>query len=367
MATAPSSTEEFTVVSGQSADGKPIFSVLVKRTYDLRPGHSPARREPPKPLVKVDQYYDDGDAESSTVKYETEHTAFKLATDVVVIGKAHAPAGTLVQQLDATVEVSGRKKVTRVVGDRRCIHRSNKPPVFTDPTPFVEMEIRYDKAYGGADLKSVPDLAFYYPRNHRGVGVVLKNISEIVEGLPLPNLENPEDLLTPERVVLEEPERWNDQPLPQGFGWFQKTWYPRCSFASAMPPFVTVDTVLREEALGLVPQGQIRLSRQFKLPRFDLRFENGASLGLALPYLVGGETVRLVNLTPSGELTFDVPHDEPRIMLDIGLGENALSPILQTMCIRVEDNQLDLVWAGAHAYPGWDWLPEMKRMVAEVR
>jgi hypothetical protein len=29
--------------------------------------------------------------------------------------------------------------------------------------------------------------------------------------------------------------------------------------------------------------------------------------------------------------------------------------------------QVDLVWRGAHAYPGVDWLPEMKRMVAEVQ
>ena len=313
--------------------------------------------------MKVDVYYDDGDAESSTVKYETELTSFKLATDIVVIGRAHAPGGRPVSQLDASVEVLGRKKIIRVIGDRRCVHRNDKAPSFTDPVPFTEMDIRYDKAYGGFDLKSVSALSFYYPRNHRGTGVVLKNIADVVDGLPLPNLEDPNDLLTPERIVLGEPERWNQQPLPQGFGWFQKTWYPRCSFAGAMPAFVDVNTVLREETLGLVPKGQIALARQFKLPSFDLRFENGASLGLALPYLAGGEAVRLVNLTAEGEFRFELPKDAPRIMLDISLGENELEPILQTVCVHAEEKELDLVWAGAHEYPGRDWLPEMTRMV----
>jgi hypothetical protein len=52
--------------------------------------------------------------------------------------------------------------------------------------------------------------------------------------------------------------------------------------------------------------------------------------------------------------------------LDIGLGENQLSPVLQTVCIRSEDMQLDLIWRGVHSYPGLDWLPEMKQLRAEV-
>ena len=361
MAPVPPSAEEFTVLPGQSADGKPIFAVLVKRTYDIRPRQSLTRRDS-NPFVKIDAYYDDGDAESSTVKYEAELVALKPATDVVVIGKAHAPGGRPVRELDASVEVLGRRKVIRVIGDRRCIHRPDKPPAVTDPLPFTEMEIRYDRAYGGCDDKSVSSLSFHYPRNHRGTGVVLKNLAETVEGLPLPNLEDPDDLLTAERLVLEDPERWNEQPFPQGFGWFQKTWYPRCSFAGAMPPFVTVDTPLREEALGLVPQGQIALSRQFKLPSFDVRFNNGASPGLAFSYLAGDETVLLTNLTPDGELRFNLPDDTPRIMLDIGLGERELTATLQTVCVRVEEHQLDLIWAGAHEYPGREWLTEMNRL-----
>jgi hypothetical protein len=54
------------------------------------------------------------------------------------------------------------------------------------------------------------------------------------------------------------------------------------------------------------------------------------------------------------------------MMLDIGLGENELKPVLQTVCVRLEEKQVDLVWGGAHPYPGLDWLAEMEKIVTQV-
>jgi len=235
------------IVQGKDEKGQPIFSVLVKRTYDIRSGGRVVQTAKARPLVQIDEYYDDDDPEWATVKYETDFASFKVATDVVVIGKAVAPGGKPVPHLDVGVEVAAHRKTVRVTGDRHCIYRENAPPVFSDPVPFTEMPMRYDRAYGGRDSRSNPEEPFYYPRNHSGVGVVLKNTKDTVEGLPLPNIEDPEDLLTPDRVVFEKPDRWSGQPLPDGLGWFQRTWYPRCSFTGALPAYVDIDTVLREE------------------------------------------------------------------------------------------------------------------------
>src|SRR5262249_8812650 len=139
-----------------------------------------------------------------------------------------------------------------------------------------------------------------------------------------------------------------------------------CSFVGAMPGFVDPGEPMREEALGLVPKGQIALARKFKLPGFDLRFGNGASPGLVFPYLSGGEAIRRINLTPPGQLRFMLPSDRPRMMLDIGLRESELKPVLHTVAIRPEEMQVDLVWRGDLEYPGVDWLPEMKRLRVEV-
>jgi hypothetical protein len=366
-ATSSTPVEEMTVLPSKDENGAPIFALLAKRTYDIRPGQPAARADTTYPLVKVDRYYDGGDAETSTVREETDLMPYKVATDVVVIGRACAPGGQPVAEMNVGVKVGERWKVVRVIGDRRCIHRPGLAPDVTDPVPFTEMEIRYDRAYGGQDACSNPNLPFYYPRNQRGTGVAVTNIREVVDGLALPNLEDPTDLLTPDRIVFGATEHWVHQPLPQGLGWFQRTWYPRCSFVGSVPGSIDPDTEIPEERLGLVPKGQMALARQFRLPSFDVRFNSGASPGLAMPFLRGGELVQLANLTPEGELRFQLPVDTPRLSLDIGLGVQELGVVLHTVCIRLDQMQVDLVWRGAHAYPGVDWLPEMKRMVAEVQ
>ena len=160
--------------------------------------------------------------------------------------------------------------------------------------------------------RAIPNIPFFYPRNYMGKGVALRNVKETIDGLPLPNLEDPDDLLTPDRIVLSEPEAWPQQPLPQGFGWFQRTWYPRNSAIGSYPAYVDVETVTPEERVGLVPKNHIALARQFRLPSYDPRLNNGASQGLVFPSLKGDEKIRLAGLSPTGVLEFSLPVTVPR-------------------------------------------------------
>ncbi|HEY7306304.1 MAG TPA: DUF2169 domain-containing protein [Bryobacteraceae bacterium] len=359
------SLENYRVVASKDDKKRDVFCVLVKRTYDIRRG-SVVRAGEDKPLHLVDVYYDRGDPETCSVRYESDLSPFKVATDVVVVGTVYAAGNQPLQTMDAGIDVNGIVKLVRVFGDRKCLYNVNGPPTVTDPVPFKEMPARYELAYGGTDSVSIPDMPFAYPRNHLGRGFVLKNTPEALHGLGLPNFEDPFDLLTPERIVVGDPDGWWRQPMPQGLGWYQRTWYPRCSFVGSVPGFVDPDAVLREEQLGLVPQRQFALARQFKLPSFDIRFNNGASPGLVCAYLEGGEAVRLSHFTREGLLEFVLPEDTPKIAMDIGMGERELQPVLQTVLIRPDDGQLDQVWRGAHEYPGVDWLPEMSRLRVEI-
>ncbi|HSU57806.1 MAG TPA: DUF2169 domain-containing protein [Bryobacteraceae bacterium] len=366
LATVPGKgVENYRVVASKDDRRRDVFCVLLKRTYDIHSGYA-MRAEHDRPLRPVDVYYDSGDPETCSVQYENDLSPFKIATDVVAVGTVHAPGNKPTQMLDAAVHVAEHCKTIRVFGDRQCFYNADAAPSVTDPLPFTRMPMRYERAYGGTDASSIPDFPFAYPRNHLGCGFVMKNSVESVHGLKLPNFEDPFDLLTPERIVVGEPEGWWSQPMPQSFGWFQRTWYPRCSFVGSVPGFVDPDAVVREEQLGLVPKRQFALARQFKLPSFDIRFNNGASPGLALPFLKAGESVRLLHLTPDGLLAFEVPHDTPKIAMDIGLGERELKPVLQTLLIRPDDGQLDLIWRGAHEFPGVEWLPEMSRLNVEI-
>jgi hypothetical protein len=360
------SAGQFEIAPGRNDRGEPVFSVIVKRTYRIEADGSVVRAEQDHELRKIDHYYDDGDPEWSTVQYESELTPYKPFTDVVVIGTAHAPDGEPTQRMAVSVQVGERKKSLSVTGDRNCIFRGAQLPAFTEPRAFTEMEIRYDRAYGGRDEKSVAEIPFFYPRNDMGKGVVLRNVQEAVDGLELPNIEDPQDLLTPERLIIGEPERWYLQPLPQGFGWRQRTWYPRSALIGSYPAFTDPGTVTPEERMGLVPKNHIALAKQSRLRPFEARFGNGASFGMIFSGFSGGIEVKLEGLTREGALNFVLPAETPAIGLDLGSGMTALDVQVHTVNIRPDDSELDLIWRGAQVYEGYAWLPKMKRLQAEV-
>jgi hypothetical protein len=357
----------FQVVPGMNHRAEHVFSVIVKRTYRITASGGVERNDQDRELRMIDHYYDDGDPEWSTVQHESELAPYKKSTDVVVIGKAYAPGGVATERMTVGVQVGDRKKILAVTGDRRCSYREGAAPVFTEPEPFTEMEIRYERAYGGRDEKSVPDIPFLYPRNFMGAGVVLRNVKEAVEGLPLPNIEDPQDLMTPERLFIEEPGRWHEQPLPQGFGWRQRTWYPRAALLGAYPPFLDAGVVTFEERMGLLPKNHIALAKQSRLRPMETQFANGASIGMIFATFKGDEEVALGRLTPDGLLRFKLPGDTPAIGLDLGQGMQELEPQLHTVSIRPDDMELDLIWRGAKVYPGYNWLSKMTKLEADVQ
>jgi len=355
------------VVAGRTRSGECTFSVLVKRSYRIVHGRAAVRSERDAPLRLIDQYYDGGDPEWSVVEHEYDMAPAKAATDVVVIGRAHAPEGQPVQAMSVGVRVGTQQKVLRVTGDRRCIWRADEVPLFSEPAPFVEMEIRYDRAYGGRDTVSDPNLPFYYPRNDMGRGVALRNLREVIDGLALPNIEGPDDLLTPERVVVDDPLRWPEQPLPQGFGWRQRTWYPRSALLGSLPAFLQPGTVTAEERMKVLPANHVALARRMRLPPFEAQFLNGASLGLVIPTLKDDETICLRGLAQAGALDFQLPGETPRIGLDTGAGAQPLETRLHTVSIRPDDLALDMVWAGVMTFGPASRLAAMRTLEAHVQ
>jgi hypothetical protein len=235
-------------------------------------------------------------------------------------------------------------------------------PAFTDPEPFLSVALRYERAYGGIDVYSDKNTSYPYPRNHLGRGFAVSNTQASVDNLELPNIEDPQARLIPERLCLGEYKNWEQQPFPAGLGWFPKTWYPRALLAGVMPADRAVEQELRHAYAKLLPadQRQPYLKRGF--PDMNFRFFNGASNGLAMPYLEGGEQILTENLSASGALKFKLPEDKPRIGLDIGSGVQEPTVAMHTVMIRMEEKQVDLVWRGAIPYPGRDWLPQMRKM-----
>ena len=352
------------VLPGQTPEGNYILSVLLKRTYDIVPNEICSRADMDKPLTPGDVPWDD--PMNSSVRYESDFIPFKLATDVVCNGTAYAPGGIPTASCVVALQVENRRKEVLVLGDRVARFVEDGTPRFTEPSPFLTMDLRYERAYGGIDVYSDKVASYAYPRNPMGRGFVVTNSARCVNDLALPNLEDPNARLTPEQLCLGDYQRWERQPVPVGLGWFPKTWLPRAQLAGVMPADRATEQELRQAYAKLVPAPQRDAYIKHGLPDMDFRFFNGASPGLIFSSLTGGEHIVTENLSPEGQVAFQLPSDMPRLGLDIGSGVQEPSVVLHTVMIRMDDRQVDLVWRGAFPYPGPDWLPQMRKMDVSV-
>lgn len=360
----PAAADQHALVPGQTPDGEHILAIILKRTYVVSADGRCVRAEKDRKILPADKHYDD--PMNTSVEFAADFVPFKIATDVAVNGHAYAPGGRPTLELIATVTVGDVRKDVRVLGDRTVIHRPGSVPGFTEPVSFVTMPMRYERAYGGVDIASDPKMPAAYARNHFGRGYAIRNAAEVVDGLELPNLEDPADPLTPERVCSEHFMHWERQPKPAAFGWTCRTWRPRATYAGVMP----ADRALEQELFAMfakvIPAAQQALFAQTRLPPMDFRFFNGASEGLVLPFLAGTERVRLTNLTPDGDLSFTLPGERPTIALDIGDGAQTADTVLHTVQVHADRAEVDLVWRAAFPYRGPDWLPEMRKLEVDI-
>ena len=353
------------VLPGQTPAGEHVLSVLLKRSYDISPERRCQRAPEDRPLVPGDVFWDS--PMNSSVRYESDFVPFKLGTDVVLNGQVHAPGGEATYSCSAFLQVADRAKEIVVIGNRTARYAGGATPVFSDPEPFQTMEMRYERAYGGTDVFSDPSSIYPYPNNPLGCGFALSNTKTAVENLPLPNIEDPNDLLTPERLCIGAYANWKNQPLPAGFGWYPKTWMARAKYAGIMPADRAFEQEMRQEYAKLLSADQRATYLKHGIRDMDFSFFQGASRGLAMPYLAGNEEIWTENLSPDGRVHFALPAEAPQIGLDIGNGVQTPPTQLQTVMIHMEERQLDLVWRCAVPYPGRDWLPEMQKMEVHVQ
>lgn len=343
-----------------------IVCVLAKRTYELDRAGRLRRAAQQEPLA-LDGTYTEVTAERpcSVPLSEPDLWPSKPATDVVLLGKAYAPGGRPTRSFTTSLAIGPHRRELRVMGDRR-VSRLNGRLVFSQPEPLTELELGWERAYGGIDdsvpMPEIGDLIDLldamdterhpgaYPRNPAGRGYTIAG--DGLDSLLLPNFEDPADLLTPERLLVKSPQQWWRMPLPAGYGWFSPSWYPRCMFAGILPRHAPPDQgdELPERRMGLVPPGQYRRLQGLEVQeRMDWRLTSGAAPGLAVPYLRGDEAVQLVNLDPGGELRFALPGERPRVEVRFEGDVLPVATYLHTVLIEPEQRRVSLVW-GTRGY-----------------
>ena len=158
--------------------------------------------------VQVDEYW--GEPDSSSIKYPSDIHLGKTSTDIIMVGSAFAPNGKNVQQLDVSLTAGKVAKTVRVFGDRQW-----QDGYISQPVPFQMMPMVYERAYGGQ--YTLDDEICAQESNPVGLGFVGKRNKAEVDGLPLPNLESLDELITTIK----------DQPQPACFAAIAPYWLPR--------------------------------------------------------------------------------------------------------------------------------------------
>lgn len=349
--------------AASSPDGRATICVVVKRAI-----HSGMAQ----PSLCLAEWPEVDAARFPVMAGEPDIWPIKLATDIVVTGSVHAPAGGPVRRMEASVRVGAYEKRIAVIGNRTAKRRT-QGWLFSDPEPFESMPLSYSRAYGGLDQRLANKLAAavqtpddfaalvvrelmrrhpgMYPRNPAGTGYVILD-EATKEPVRLPNFEDPKNLLVPERFVVGAPEDWHRMPLPQGFTWFTSENYPRCMYWGNSPEHPAPDESdeLEEVRHGYLSRGFGKKLAAAPLQGvLDWRGLNGASPGLVVPYLRGDEHVRLGGLSVSGPIEFALPGARPRV--EIVRNGKAMEVVLNMHSLLIEPDEpgCSIVW-GAHAY-----------------
>ncbi len=236
---------------------------------------------------------------------------FNAGVDVIVIGKAYT------KDDKRSVKVSLRigkvlKRDIIVFGERRWIKKQGK---FTPSTPeeFSDLPLSHERAYGGQATikKDGMEIKLFYFFNPEGRGFVMDE--QEVLNTPLPNLENPSELLT----------NWEDRPIPM--------------FWSAVP----LHTFLH-----------VWRAISFEGNRMSLTFRifSRAHPYLVIPVFPFGEEVSLTGVTPEGRWSWRLPSLKIKARLNQGATSKVLNLMPDTLVILAEEKSYYICYRGIIPY-----------------
>jgi len=350
-------------ISGQDGKGGYVLAVVVKSTYHILETGICVKDDAP-PSLNSDLLFYPGSIDLLDEDIDLLHT--KLYTDVVVKGNAHI--NYLVPRFPIEVQIGNYRTSILAIGPRKAYLNLHGNIAFTEPEMIKEVPLRYDYAYGGRDSVAEaklppppeeytkhlpPDVDLYagspyrYPRNPSGKGYLVEMNHSALEQMELPNLEDPDDLLSPSRLVVGQPENWESMPLPRCTDWINPTWFPRIAYTGLPYPTVKSTKDLAELTRKWVEPNIFDIKPMTGM--FHFRAANGASLGFQLPYLQVGTKCQLINIHPIyPKFSFNLPSDIPSIWVDGRQGKlKETSPVIQSVIINLDQSRLSIVWRGS--------------------
>ena len=347
-------------LSLRDPSGACYLVVLAKRTYSMQQGRLVLAAEQ---LPIRDELIFDADE----LLHDSDTIPMKAKTDLVIQGHAYGQGRS---QFEAAVTVQGKlAKRILVLGDRECITDNGGSIYFSPPLPADKVPLRYTHAYGGSEartLDGVPEdraenirilatalevppeqlILSSYPRNPAGRGWLLQATHEAVGKLRLPNLEDPLDRLTPERLAVGDEHEWPKMPLPQSTGWMNYDCFPRRAYVGFAITGKLTMKIIAEVERGYYPDNLLDSN---KTPADTPLVAQGASLGLQFPHFRGGEIIVLDNMHPKqAKFTVTLPAGVPRLWVDGRKGTlKETEPVIHTVVIEPDLDRVTILWRGS--------------------
>lgn len=295
-------------------EGEDIALLCLKATFTLLPKVGLADKQ--APVLLSDEFM--ADPQGSSLLYASECLLIKPGQELVVNGTAYSPDDREVSQFDCSISLGGFSKKIRIFGDRYW-HQGN----ISTPDPVSSMPLTYDHAFGGChhffpEQPLSPQSAVYYPQNPIGKGFGGHRQKHELEALPLPNLENPDALITDVK----------DTVLPWSLGYIPGHWSPRKEYSG------TYDSSWQQQRSPLLPLD------------FDRKFFFNGSHNCQLPAaaIAGGESVELINLARQNRIAFTLPLCEFMIRVTYNGQVSRPELALETLLFEPDHNRFFLLW-----------------------
>jgi hypothetical protein len=268
-----------------------LATVVVKASFEVQPDGVVTRvpTEAQLPVSEADVTTEFGSIDGDVVP-------IKPACDVAVLGHARSPrADQPVDRLQLELRVGSFARSVMVIGDRTWIDATPDPRP-SAPRPFTTIPLTYDRAYGGSTL-AYKQLEAPFAQNPDGRGFL--RLREHAAGTPLPNLEEPDQLV----------KSWEDTPLPAGMAPL-----PRKSSLRFEGGGFEVD--LANELLQLTPAAFSFAHPRMRMSRYE-----------------GGQVVELAGAAHGAPWKFQLPSLTFTAVINLGDRCHELPLTIDTLCL----------------------------------
>ena len=301
---------------GLEVSGRELLVVVIKGTFVLpKPGEQVRLADEQLPLIMADTFT--GAPGFSAPVQEVDFAPRKHHCDVLLVGSAHAPAGTQVTRMRVGLRVGPMEKAFDVVGNR--VWQAGLTGISASaPQHFSSMPVSYDLAFGGADRYS-DDAAEHdaYLPNPVGRGWHKHLKSAWVDCTPLPNTEE----------IGRAVGFPSDKHRPMALGPLGRGWPQRARFAG------TYDDQWLADVFPFLPKD------------FDERYYQAAPEDQQVPMPKGPMEVVLCGFTPDGERQFVLPHFEAPVHVFPKRGEREdHTATLDTIVFELDQARFTMSW-----------------------